>query len=75
MKAADQLAMFEPDAWDAVRLLETYIKSARLQCAAAERFELLGMQAAASRMDRAAVDSADSALVLATYLDLLEVCE
>lgn len=73
MSAADQLALFEPEAGDAARLAAGYIKEAERYAVSADRFELLAMPGLAAQAERAMVDAIQSASVLAMYLDLLYV--
>jgi hypothetical protein len=74
MSSGDQLALFDPDAEDASRLLSGYLRDARLRAAAADRFELLGMTGAVVQSESAMRDAIESATVLALYLDLLLEC-
>lgn len=73
MTAPDQLARFDPDRVDALRLLSSYVAQAEKQEAAAERFELLLIPAAARAARALASDAVESACVLGMYLGFLEL--
>lgn len=69
----DQLALFDPDRIDALRLLSAYVRTSEAQEAAAARFELLGIPAAARAARSQASLAIESACVLGMYLGFLEL--
>lgn len=71
MNAADQLALFDPDGADAMRLLNAYIRQAEMHAKQADHFELLGMPGAEARADALMNEALRAAHVFAAYLDLL----
>jgi len=73
MNATAQLEMFEPDATDALKLLQSYMKDAECCCDLADRMELFGMAGAVVQAERQAAIATQSALHLAVFLDLLEL--
>ncbi len=70
MNAPDQLALFEPEGVEVVALLQRYIKQAELHARKADRFELLGLDAAAAIENSLMEDATANAFVFALLLDI-----
>lgn len=73
MNALAQLSMFEPDAAEAARLVDGYLKAAQRAADAADRFDLLQMRGLAVAAERSMLEAVHAASVLAIYADLLEL--
>lgn len=71
--SASQLSMFEPDAAEAARLVDGYLRSAHRSAELAERFDLLCMPGLARAADREAGQAIEAAATLASYCDLLDL--
>jgi hypothetical protein len=73
MNASAQLAMFEPNADEATRLVDGYLKSAERHAVLADRFDLLQMPALAKQSERAMFHDVAQAETLASYVELLQL--